>query len=143
MDSTVTFTLINSLLVDIHRSLLQYAAEASPWASEDDEAAQAQLLSLAKDQEESVEKMVSFLRSRKQLIDFGVYPQEYTSLHFVGLDYFLARLKESQQELVSELEAAVGQVAGDLEAVQLIETAIAGNKEILRSLGEAKLASQP
>ena len=142
MDTTATCTLINSLLVDIHRSLLQYAAEAAPLASEEDEAAQNQLLSLAKDQEGSVEKMVCFLRSRKQLIDFGVYPQEYTSLHFVSLEYFLSRLKESQQGLLEELEAAVGQVAGDLEAVQLVEDAVTCNKELLRSLGEAKLASQ-
>lgn len=142
MDSSANCSLINSLLVDIHRSLLQYSAEAWPWASGDDEGVQEQLLLLAKQQESSIETIVDFLRSRKQLIDFGVYPQDYTSLHFVSLDYFLGRLKESQQGLLNELEAAVGQVAGDEEAVKLVEDAVAANREVLNSLNDTKLPSQ-
>jgi len=142
MNSTAACSLINSLLVDIHRSLLQYSAEAWPWTAEADEAVREQLLTLAKQQEQSVENMVNFLRSRKHLVDFGVYPQDYTSLHFVSLDYFLGRLKSSQEGLVQEIEAAIGKLAGDLDAVKLVEDAVSANKAILQALNDTKLPSQ-
>ncbi len=141
MDHSASNALVNSLLIDIHRSLVQYAAEASPWSSEADADLQNSVLTMAAEQEESVAKMVDFLRSRKHLVDFGVYPQEYTSLHFVGLGYFLDRMKESQQALVNDLEAGIEKLAEDADAVQIFQKAVEQNQAILKTLSDSKLAS--
>ncbi|QDT34962.1 hypothetical protein [Thalassoglobus polymorphus] len=140
MDPSATNSLVNSLLIEIHRSLVQYGAEASPWSSDADSELLDRIQDFASKQDKSVSEMVDFLRSRKHLVDFGVYPPEYTSLHFVGLGYFLDRMKESQELLLNDLESAIGQLAGDSEAVKLVERAIEQNQIVLKSLGEVRLA---
>lgn len=142
MDNVDTCSLVNSLLVEVHRSLLQYAAEASPWASAADTETQSLLLSLASEQEKSVGAMVDFLQSRKFRIDFGLYPQEYTSLHFVGIGYILERLKESERSLVSQLQIAVGQLEDNPSAHQLLETVLQRDSSILGALDSIQLAAQ-
>ena len=141
MDSNDTNTLINGLLVEVHRSLLQYTAEAAPWSSDADEELLAQVMEFAAKQESSIEAIVNFLQSRKVLIDFGVYPQEYTSLHFVSLEYLLARLKESEQTLLSELKNALGDLVGDEEATSLVQATVQQEQDILDFLSKATLAS--
>lgn len=130
---------INSLLIDTHRSLLQYANEAWPWAAEEDDSTQAKVKSLACQQEGLVTQFVEFLRERKQLVDFGVYPQEYTSLHFVALEYYLSRIEASQTALIGQLESAMGSVAGDQAAAQLVENSIKVNRQILNELKDLKI----
>ncbi len=143
MDSNDTSTLINGLLVEIHRSLLQYTAEASPWSADADAEVLAQVLDLAAKQETSVKAIVDFLRSRKEIVDFGVFPQEYTSLHFVSLEYLLARLKESEQALLTELEKALSSLAGDEEATSLVQSAVEQEQAVVEFLGKATLATHP
>lgn len=133
MDHSAT-QLVNSLLVDVHRSLLQYAAEASSWTSAADAETLERLLALSTEQRQSVAEMVIFLQQRKQRIDFGVYPNEYTSLHFVALSYLLDRVKDSQQELVSELTASVEQFAGDQAAQELVTGVLQREQQILQGL---------
>ncbi len=141
MNSNDTNILINGLLVEIHRSLLQYTAEAAPWSPDADAELLAQVMELAAKQDSSVEAIVNFLQSRKVLIDFGVYPQEYTSLHFVSLEYLLARLKESEQTLLLELKKALSDLAGDEEAICLIQSAVEQKQAVVEFLGKATLAT--
>lgn len=142
MDSNDTSTLINGLLVEIHRSLLQYTAEAAPWAPDADAELQVQVMEFAAEQETSVKAIVEFLLSRKVVVDFGVYPQEYTSLHFVSLEYLLARLNESEQALLTELENALSSLAGDEEATNLIQSTIEQEQAVVEFLGKATLTTQ-
>lgn len=141
MDNTVTCSLINGLLIEVHRSLLQYSREAAAWSPAADEELITQLDSLAQEQEKSVNSMVDFLQARKHLIDFGVFPHEYTSLHFVSIDYLIGRIQESEQTLVSELENSISLLAGDLDAVHLVESVLEREKAIIKTLDELTIAS--
>ena len=104
-----------------------------------DDSTQAKVKSLACQQEGLVTQFVDFLRERKQLVDFGVYPQEYTSLHFVALEYYLSRIEASQSALIGQLESAMGSVAGDQAAAQLVANSIEVNRQILNELKELKI----
>ena len=138
MDSSVA--IVNDLLVQVHRSLLQYAAESWPWAAVNDLDTEQHLLMTARRQEQVVGRMVAFLKERKHPIDFGVYPYEYTSLHFVSLGFFLNRLRESEAAVLGELEAALPRLSEDLEARELVQDAVGVQKEVLKSLTEFHLA---
>lgn len=141
MDNTATCSLVNGLLIEVHRSLLQYAAEASPWSSEADESLIQEILSLSDEQEKSVLAFVDFLRSSKWLIDFGVYPHEYTSLHFVGIDYFIARIQESEHALISELEQSLLQLDGGSEAFNVVQAVLQREKEIAKAVTDLSITN--
>ena len=139
MDNSGTSSLINELLIQMHRSLLQYSAESWPWASSADGSVQQQVMELAGQQEQAVKKMVDVLASRQYRIDFGVYPHAYTSLHFVSLEYFLGRLKESENALLSDLNAVSSQFTGDPEGAELAQSVIATQQQVVEGLKNLNL----
>ncbi|MEW4487675.1 hypothetical protein AB1L42_06310 [Thalassoglobus sp. JC818] len=139
MDSSNS--IVNDLLVQVHRSLLQYAAESWPWAALNDLDTEQHLLMTARRQEQVVGRMVAFLKERKHPIDFGVYPYEYTSLHFVSLGFFLNRLRESEAAVLGELESALSQLADDSECLDVVQDAIGVQKDVVKSLSEFKISN--
>ena len=141
MNDASASLLLNELLIQTHRSLLQYAAESWPWTADADESVRAEMMSLAKEQEISVREIVDFLRSAHHPIVFGVYPNEYTSLHFVSLGYFLECLKESESVLLGELQSALPDLAERSAEHQLVENVISRQQNILNRLEEIKVAS--
>ncbi len=106
---------LNELVVDLGRSLLQYAAESSPWAKTG--ALADEIGRLAARQRESVGKLVDLLASRGCFVDFGVYPTDYGDLHFLSWNYYVPKLLQSQDALVAELDEAVHTCIDDAEAV--------------------------
>lgn len=138
MDKLDSCSILNDLLVEVHRSLLQYTAEASPWSADVDEELQSRVMQLATEQQASVTELVAFLDSRGHDIDAGVYPHEYTSLHFVSLNYLLRRLGESQQALIGELEAAQDALADDETALELVQGILQRERSILSHISELR-----
>ena len=133
---------LNDLLVDLGRSLLQYACEAWPWtASVDSGDMRATLERLGALQRESVAALAQLLDGERHPVDFGVYPDEYTSLHYVSLRYLLDQLIVNEQALVEECQSAAtmlelesGSPAAELlKEVTRRESAILSELESLRS----------
>ena len=79
-------TALNSALIDMSRSFLQYVAEGWPWVGADQQAVGDQVLALAASQRDDVAAIVELLNDREQFIDFGSFPTEYTDLQFLALD---------------------------------------------------------
>jgi hypothetical protein len=121
--------LLNDLLVALHRSLVQFATEVSPWASDADAALIAEVKDLAARQQEDVGRLVTLLNNREEAIDFGHYPHAFTSLHFVAVSFLSRRLLAEQRELVRRLESAVDELADDPEAQQLVQGIAASQRE--------------
>ena len=123
---------LNQLLVDLGRSLLQYAGESSLWSQCSTRGGK--LLEIADKQQRHVARIAELLMDRGWPIDFGTYPTEYTDLHFVSLDYLLPQVLNEQRLLVTELDEAVHTCIDDSVAVELLREILAGEREVLASL---------
>jgi hypothetical protein len=125
---------LNDLLVDLGRSLLQYADESWPWANSGEAAAEQTVRAAAAEQRDHVARLADLLADRAWAIDFGNYPTDYTDLHFLSLDFFLPRLAAAQAALVAELDDAVHGCVDDPEAVALLRDVLTGERDIATRL---------
>lgn len=123
---------LNELVVDLGRSLLQYAAESSPWAKTG--ALADEMERLASRQRDSVARLVDLLVNRGWVVDFGVYPTDYGDLHFLAWNYFVPKLRASQEALVAELDEAVHTCVDDPEAVELLREILTEERSITAAL---------
>jgi len=135
-------TRMNDLLVELHRSLVRYVDEAAyPWANEHDASLKQAVQTVSATQESHVKSMVEFLMSRGQRVDFGVYPPDYSSLHFVAIDYLNAQLISDQKKVIEELESASGIFDADADAKAIYDAAVASQKNGLTVLASATQSS--
>jgi hypothetical protein len=114
---------LNDMLIDVGRSLLQYVGESWPWTSEDECDIRAAVERMVAEQRDTVLQIAMLLDERGHRITCGQYPSDYTSLHYVALDYLLDQLIAEQQDLAGELAGAVEEAAGDEEAHALLSAA--------------------
>ncbi len=130
---------LNNLLVDLGRSLLQYAAESSPWSRHP--TLGNTLVELAAIQQGHVSRLTDLLVSRGWPVDFGGYPTEYTDLHFLSVEYFVPRLSAAQAAVVAELDEAVHTCIDDPAAVDLLRDVLTGEQAILERLRQLSVSS--
>ena len=114
---------LNDLLIAVARCLLQYVGESWPWTSDEEAAERAAVERMVTEQRETVLHMAALLDDRAHRITYGQYPSEYTSLHYVALDYLLDQLVDDQQRLADELASAALDAGGDAEAQRVISAA--------------------
>jgi len=114
---------LNDLLIDVGRSLLQYVGESCAWTSEDEETERIAIERIVAEQRETVLQIATLLDDRAHRISYGQYPSDYTSLHYVALDYFLDQLAAQQQSLAVDLSAAASDASGDEAAHAILAAA--------------------
>jgi hypothetical protein len=134
MIEAVSSSQINDLLIRIGRSLLQYVSESWPWAASGSEETRRTLLRLAAQQRENVAELAWLLDARGEIVDFGSYPTEYTSLHYVSVDYLLDRLVANQSEIASACEKISRAAEGDADAAELLRDITAAERQFLDEL---------
>lgn len=137
---------LNDLLIDLGRSLLQYVGESWPWTGYDEAEEQAAINTLVAEQKASVQALAELLAERGHFIEPGTYPTEYTSLHYVALDYLLSQLVEDQRELVEECAAVSGDAQDDPDAGPLlaqIADQAAAHLKTLEELAAKRATHQP
>lgn len=132
---------LNELVVDLGRSLLQYAAEVSPWAKTG--ALDNEMSRLAARQRNSVGRIVDLLVSRGWSVDFGLYPTDYGDLHFLSWNYFVPKLQQSQEALVAELDEAVHTCIDDAEAVSVLRDVLTEEQQVATALQALLTPSTP
>ncbi len=125
---------LNRLLVAVRRSLLQYMGECWPWTDPKHQEAQQRFVRLIGRQESGIANVVELLVRRGWIVDFGVYPTEFTDLHYVALDFLIARAVDNQRSVLAEVEAHVGACASDPEAFALVQHVAAVEREVLDEL---------
>jgi hypothetical protein len=135
-------SLIADLLIEQSRCLLQYVGECWPWVADDD-TERSVIDAMVARQQQGVARLVNLLNGRRQTIDFGTYPTEFTDLQYLALSHLLGLLVQSQQALVDLFGRAATDAADDVEAAALIEDIHAIEGENLGRLQEmaAKQAS--
>ena len=122
---------LNRLFVLLHRSLLQYLGECSPWTAEDSRQSDtlAALRDIVTRQEQDETLLADVLTDSGWVIDCGGYSTSFTDLHYVSLKYLLKQVVLSQTDIVKEFEAA-SQKYSDMP---LLQTVANNEREILNS----------
>lgn len=137
MIDTAIHPLLNNLLVDLNRSLLQYTHEAWPWAADEaSRKARETLDQLAGRQQLSVEQLSAFLAARGQTLPPSVYPDDYTNLNYVSVRYLLKQILVNEEAIVEVCESAAAATAHDPEAAPLISQIRDSEREILAALNQ-------
>jgi hypothetical protein len=126
--------LLNSILVSLGHSLLQYASECWPWVGLSESETQSVIDHLASLQRQEVAAIAELLDRRECTVDFGGYPTDYTDLHFVALDFLLARIIAGEQSLVADLEEAVHTSVDDPQAAEVLHEVLTTQRKILERL---------
>jgi hypothetical protein len=125
---------LNDLLIDVGRSLQQYTSEAWPWASSQDEQMREAIERMAAEQRDVVAALADLLADRGHAIDFGTYPTEYTSLHYVSIDFLLGQLIANQRSILAQCEAVERAAAEDDEARSLLQDILISERRHLEEL---------
>ena len=111
---------LNQLIVDLGRSLLQFVGEVSPWTPASAAATRDAVARIVSRQQSDVTRLTDLLVARGCPIDFGMYPPDFTDLHFLSLKSLLPRVIASQEALVAELDEAAHTCIDDPEAVTVL-----------------------
>jgi hypothetical protein len=125
---------LNDLLIDIGRSLLQYTSEAWPWASSQDEQMREAIEQMAAQQRDVAVALAELLADRGHAIELGAYPTEYTSLHYVSIDFLLCQLIANQRSVLAQCEAVERAAAEDDEARALLQDVVISERRHLEEL---------
>jgi hypothetical protein len=131
---------INTALIGLSRSFLQYVAESWPWVDVADRSIEQRLQVLASRERQDVGELVELLLDRDWSIDFGTYPTEYTDLHFISLTALFEWLLIGQDQIADMLSSTQQTLkeAGDQSAMQLVETIASRQKDLAQALKELR-----
>ncbi len=124
---------LNSVLIELNRSLLQYAYECWPYAQAGDSAA-AKLTELAAIQQTDVGVLVDVLLERQWPIDFGTYPTEYTALQYNSVPSIAGALHKSQQIAFAKLEEVIAACAEDAFVSEVLSQVRTNENAVLAEL---------
>lgn len=131
--SAVTPSQVNELLIAAGRSLLQYTAEAYPWSTAQKDLREP-ILALARQQQESVRKLAHWLDDEGEIIHFGIYPVDYTSLHYVSVDFLKKHLISNQTQVVELATFEYKEEDNETAHHQYLAEILANEQAVLASL---------
>ncbi len=135
--------LLNSLLIQMCRSFLQYVSESSPWVRIEAASVGREVEVLAARQRQDVAAIAQLLDSRECFVDFGSFPTEYTDLQFIALNSMTAGLVRSQKCNCESLSRGLQtvQASSDAEATALLTDVLAHEQDLLKALEELPKAN--
>jgi hypothetical protein len=100
-----TQALLQDLVRRASRSMLQYVGEAYPWTPDTNTDLLHKVRAVIDEEEAAVEGLATFLRKKRIPIGYlGSYPQNFTILNFVSLDYLMPRLLDWQRKWTAVLD---------------------------------------
>lgn len=126
-------SILNEILIQAYRSLLQYTVESWPWTDADGTAERQAIEEMAREQQAAIAAIAELLDRRQITVDFGTYP-DWSELHFVSLDFFLGRLIDDETQLIAALERAQPGLRGDDEGAAAAADLLAGERRHLERL---------
>ena len=91
-------------------------------------------------QKQHVAQLVDLLQERRFPVEFGLYPADFTDLHFLSLKALLPRVIENQNAIVAELDEASHTCIDDAEAIEVLNSVLAGERAITAELKSLVLA---
>lgn len=125
------------------RSLLQYASEAFPWTTPENQPYADAVCVLAQEEAAAVNHLARFLlRQHAPPSAPASYPSAFTTLNFVALDHLLPQLVAEQRKVAAELESRVVYVPKG-ETRSLLEAYMQLKRRHLQAMEELAKLRQP
>ncbi|PHS07516.1 MAG: hypothetical protein COA78_13460 [Blastopirellula sp.] len=120
-----------------HHSLPMYLSYTRPWTRPGTEGKLDVLQHMITDHQYAVEKIVHVLEETDTTIGLGEFPMEYTDLHDLSLAYLFGLLIETQNKLITEIEAGITQLENDTIAKEVAQECLGMAKGHVENLEEA------
>jgi hypothetical protein len=114
---------LNTALIEVYRSLLQYAGESWPWAAAGSDETETAVRQMAAEERGIVSRIFHHLDSSGLPVDLGTYPDN-SALHYASLPFFLQRMVSEHADLDQSLRYYRQAVSQDQEASRLLDEAI-------------------
>jgi hypothetical protein len=130
---------LNQIVIDLGCSLLQFCGEVSAWSPANAADARDTVSQAIKQQQEHRDQIVQLLVDRDYAVDFGVYPADFTDLHFMSLKAFLPRIIANQDAILLELNEAVHTCIDDAPAMTVLNAVLTGERELTAALRAIKI----
>jgi hypothetical protein len=103
------------------RSVLSYVGDAFPWTTARESAALPRLSKLVAEERQAVAELALFLTRRHVTLPYlGSYPNAFTTINFIALDYLLPRLVDFEGQSIADLERDLARLT-DPEARAKVE----------------------
>jgi hypothetical protein len=107
-----TQALLQDIVRRASRSMLQYVGESYPWAGDGEADLLAQVHAVIAEEEQAIEGLAGFLRKKRIGLPYlGSYPERFTNINYVSLDYLLPRLLDWQRGWAGILEKDAALIA--------------------------------
>lgn len=134
MIDSLTCQILQQILRDESRTLLQYACESLPRFTAADKSELA-LLQACADQELASARAAAVWLARhgKQPLPMDPYPAWYTQINFISVAFLLPQLEKEHRAAIARLTAALGKL-NDSEAKDLVEAILAQKRRTLAIL---------
>jgi hypothetical protein len=141
VNDLATITVLQNILRRESRSLLQYVQEAFPWTTVAAQPLLTELAVLGTEEAKLTTELATYLvrRLHGTLPHLGQFPQQFTSINYVGLDFLLPRLVHEQRHGIAELEKDLSKLTHP-EARPLVETLLDIKRRHLKKLEERAAA---
>jgi hypothetical protein len=121
MNEARTQAMLQDIVRRASRSMLQYVGESYPWAGDGEADLLGKVQRIIAEEEEAIEGLAAFLRKKRIGIPYlGPYPQNFTNINYVSLDYLMPLLLAWQRQWVEILEKDAAQIQ-DAEARAEVE----------------------
>lgn len=143
MDS-LSISLLQDILRREGRSLLQYARDAFPWATAEEQAALAQINVLIEEEQKSAAELARLLlKNHAPLPYVGPYPMNFTDVNYVSLDHLRPMLVEHQKRAIAHFERDLALLHDGTARAQVQKMLAMKEKHLkqLESLPAAKVAA--
>lgn len=114
---------LNTALIELYRSLLQYAGESWPWAAVGSDETETAVRQMAAEERGIVAGIFHHLDAQGLPVDLGTYPDN-SALHYASLPFFLQRMVTEHADLDQSLRYYRQHVSRDPEATRLLDEAI-------------------
>lgn len=130
-----TSTILNRILVRETSSLLQYLGASWPWTTDGGRATLARLERIVAEDQAAARALADYLSARKVPPQSGFFPEEFTSLNYLGLDKVLPRLAADQRSTIAALQGDAAALT-DPEARALVDRLLAVKRRHLAELDQ-------
>ena len=127
---------LSRMVIQQHRSLLQYADLCWPWVDLQESTERKILKDLAALQRQGIRELVGELDRRGWPVEYGQFPAEYADLNFMAINHLWPRILQSEQDLLGELHEVRQDLDHDSDAARVIDLCINNQSKLLRTIAE-------
>jgi hypothetical protein len=138
MPTLSTIDILNRVLVVHNRSLPRYLRDAVPYFKYGQGHPVETLEAIARDQEQVVDRIGTYITENSQVFNLGEYPMVFTAYHDVSFEWVLPVLIDRQQRMINYLQHCAEQLNLAPMAKALVEETVGMAKGHLEMLEELR-----